>query len=202
MATKAKDISKVEVDLREKFGKGAARKLRVLGMIPAVIYGHGTEPVHVSLPAHRMGLLLRRANAILDLDINGKSQLVLVKDVQKDPVLAIIEHVDLIVVRKGEKVQVEVQVHMTGETAPGTLADFDTKTLLLEVAATDIPENVTVSIEGLEDGAQIHAKDIILPAGAVLISEPDTLVVVVSTPRGEGEDATEAAAEAAATPSA
>ncbi|TDW30793.1 50S ribosomal protein L25/general stress protein Ctc [Cryobacterium psychrophilum] len=187
----AKEIYKVEVDLREKFGKGAARKLRVLGMIPAVIYGHGTEPVHVSLPAHRMGLLLRRANSILDLDINGKSQRVLVKDVQKDPVLAIVEHIDLIVVRTGEKVQVEVQVHMTGETAPGTIGGFDTKTLLLEVEATDIPENVTVSVEGLEDGAQIHASDIILPDGAELISEPDTLVVVVSTPRGEGDAETE-----------
>lgn len=196
----ATEINKVTVDLREKFGKGAARKLRVLGMIPAVIYGHGTEPVHVSLPAHRMGLLLRRANAILDLDINGKSQLVLVKDVQKDPVLAIVEHIDLIVVRKGEKVQVEVQVHMTGESFPGTLADFDTKTLLLEVAATDIPENVTVSIEGLQDGAQIHASDITLPAGAVLISEPDTLVVNVQTPRGE--EAPVAAPEPDGTPAA
>jgi large subunit ribosomal protein L25 len=187
----AKEINKVQVDLREKFGKGAARKLRVLGMIPAVIYGHGTEPVHVSLPAHRIGLLLRRANAILDLDINGTSQLVLVKDVQKDPVLAIIEHIDLIVVRKGEKVQVEVQVHMAGESFPGTMADFDTKTLLLEVEATDIPENVTVSIEGLEDGAQIHASDVTLPDGAVLISEPDTLVVYVHTPRGEDEEEAE-----------
>ncbi|MDH6236036.1 50S ribosomal protein L25/general stress protein Ctc [Cryobacterium sp. CG_9.6] len=187
----ANDINKVQVDLREKFGKGAARKLRVLGMIPAVIYGHGTEPVHVSLPAHRMGLLLRRANAILDLDINGKSQLVLVKDVQKDPVLAIIEHIDLIVVRKGEKVQVEVQVHMEGESFPGTMADFDTKTLLLEVAATSIPENVVVSIEGLEDGAQIHAKDIAIPAGAELISDPESLVVYVHTPRGEDEEEAE-----------
>ncbi|KGJ80382.1 50S ribosomal protein L25 [Cryobacterium roopkundense] len=199
----AKEINKVQVDLREKFGKGAARKLRVLGMIPAVIYGHGTEPVHVSLPAHRIGLLLRRANAILDLDINGKSQLVLVKDVQKDPVLAIIEHIDLIVVRKGEKVQVEVQVHMAGESFPGTMADFDTKTLLLEVEATDIPENVSVSIEGLEDGAQIHASDVTLPEGAVLISEPDTLVVYVHTPRGEDEEEAETeVAAAAATPAA
>jgi len=199
----AKEINKVTVDLREKFGKGAARKLRVLGMIPAVIYGHGTEPVHVSLPAHRMGLLLRRANAILDLDINGTSQLVLVKDVQKDPVLAIIEHIDLIVVRKGEKVQVEVQVHMEGESFAGTIADFDTKTLLLEVEATDIPENVVVSIEGLEDGAQIHAEDVVLPAGASLISEPDTLVVYIHTPRGEDEsDETEVITAGATTPAA
>jgi large subunit ribosomal protein L25 len=186
MATK-KEVNAVVAQLRENFGKGAARKLRVLGLIPAVIYGHGTEPVHVSLPAHRIGLLLRRTNMILELDINGAKQLVLVKDVQKDPVKAIIEHIDLIVVRKGEKVQVEVPVHTTGESFPGTMADFDTKSLLLEVEATDIPENLQLSIEGLEDGAQVHAKDVTLPAGAVLVSDPDTLVIYVHTPRGEDE---------------
>ncbi|MDJ0378812.1 50S ribosomal protein L25/general stress protein Ctc [Cryobacterium sp. PH31-L1] len=185
---KAKEVNSVIAELRENFGKGAARKLRVLGMIPAVIYGHGTEPVHVSLPAHRIGLLLRRTNMILELDIAGKKQLVLVKDVQKDPVKYIIEHIDLIVVRKGEKVQVEVPVHMTGESFAGTMADFDTKSLLLEVEATDIPDYLEVSIEGLEEGAQIHAADVTLPAGAVLISDPDTLVVYVHTPRGEAED--------------
>ena len=202
MANK-KEVNAVVAELRENFGKGAARKLRVLGLIPAVIYGHGTEPVHVSLPSHRIGLLLRRTNMILELDINGAKQLVLVKDVQKDPVKAIIEHIDLIVVRKGEKVQVEVPVHTTGESFPGTMADFDTKSLLLEVEATDIPENLQLSIEGLEDGAQLHAKDVTLPAGAVLVSDPDTLVIYVHTPRGEDEsDETEVitAGTPAATP--
>lgn len=184
----AKEVNSVNADLRESFGKGAARKLRVLGMIPAVIYGHGTEPVHVSLPAHRIGLLLRRTNMILELDIAGKKQLVLVKDVQKDPVKAIIEHIDLIVVRKGEKVQVEVPMHMSGESFASTMAAFEIKALLLEVEATDIPENLVVSIEGLEDGAQLHAKDVTLPAGAVLITDPDALVVYVHTPRGESDD--------------
>jgi large subunit ribosomal protein L25 len=183
-----KEVNAVVAELRENFGKGAARKLRVLGLIPAVIYGHGTEPVHVSLPSHRIGLLLRRTNMILELDIAGEKQLVLVKDVQKDPVKAIIEHIDLIVVRKGEKVQVEVPVHLTGESAPGTLADIETKWLVLEVEATDIPENVIVSIEGLEDGAQVKASDITLPAGAVLITELDALIINVHTPRGEVED--------------
>jgi len=187
----AKEVNSVTADLRESFGKGAARKLRVLGMIPAVIYGHGTEPVHVSLPAHRIGLLLRRTNMILELDIAGEKQLVLVKDVQKDPVKAIIEHIDLIVVRKGEKVQVEVPMHMTGESFASTMAAFEIKALLLEVEATDIPENLVVSIEGLEDGAQLHAKDVTLPAGAVLITDPDALVVYVHTPRGESDDETE-----------
>jgi len=201
----AKEVNAVSAELRESFGKGAARKLRVLGMIPAVIYGHGTEPVHVSLPAHRIGLLLRRTNMILELDIAGKKQLVLVKDVQKDPVKYIIEHIDLVVVRKGEKVQVEVPVHMVGETFPGTIPDLETKSLLLEVEATDIPEKLEVSIEGLEDGAQVHASEMKLPAGAELISEPDTLVLYVYTPRGEAEeDETEVitAGTPAATPAA
>jgi large subunit ribosomal protein L25 len=186
----ANETNKVSAQLRTKFGKGAARKLRVLGFIPAVIYGHGTEPVHVSLPEHAIGLLLRKANAILELDIEGTKQLTLVKDVQKDPFLMIIEHIDLIVVVKGEKVQVDVNVHMEGESFAGTIADFDTKSLLLEVEATEIPERLQVNIEGLEDGAQIHAKDIVLPEGAVLVSDPEALVVYVHTPRGEEEDAT------------
>lgn len=191
--------NKVIAEMRTSFGKGAARKLRVLGKIPAVIYGHGTTPVHVSLPAHHIGLILRKANAILELDIDGKSTLTLVKDVQKDPVRWIIEHIDLIVVRKGEKVQVEVSVHAEGESFAGTIHDFDTKNLVLEVEATHIPEYLTVDIEGLEEGAQIHASDITLPKGATLVSDPDTLVLYVHTPRGEVEEEegeeTEAAAE-------
>ncbi|MDJ0339201.1 50S ribosomal protein L25/general stress protein Ctc [Cryobacterium sp. PH31-O1] len=198
----AKEVNAVAAELRESFGKGAARKLRVLGMIPAVIYGHGTEPVHVSLPAHRIGLLLRRTNMILELDIAGKKQLVLVKDVQKDPVKYIIEHIDLIVVRKGEKVQVDVPVHLTGETFAGTIADLENKSLLLEVEATDIPERIVVSVEGLEDGAQIHASEIELPAGAALISDPEILVIYVYTPRGEDEEEAETEVITAGTPAA
>lgn len=180
--------NKISADLRVKFGKGAARKLRVLGKIPAVIYGHGTEPVHVALPAHQIGLLLRRANAVLELDVEGTTHLTLVKDVQKDPFLQIIEHLDLIVIRKGEKVQVEVSVHLTGEAVSGTIADLDSKVLMLEVEATSIPQNVVVSIDGLDDGAQIHAKDVVLPGGATLISDPDAVVVYVHLPAAEEEE--------------
>ncbi|TFC31646.1 50S ribosomal protein L25/general stress protein Ctc [Cryobacterium sinapicolor] len=183
--------NKIVADLRVKFGKGAARKLRVLGKIPAVMYGHGTTPVHVALPAHQIGLLLRRANAVLELDIDGKTHLTLVKDVQKDPFLQIIEHLDLIVIRKGEKVQVEVAVHLTGESASGTMADLDSKTLLLEVEATSIPQNVQVSIEGLEDGDQIRAKDVVLPKGATLVSDEEAVVVLVHLPAEEEEEETE-----------
>ena len=192
--------NKVVADARETFGKGAARKLRAAGKIPAVLYGHGTDPKHLTLPGHQVGLLIRKANAVLDLQIAGKSQIALVKDVQKDPVHQVIEHIDLIVIRRGEKVQVEVPVHLEGETYPGTIADLDAKTLLLEVEATHIPENIIVSVEGLEDGTQIHASEVELPAGSTLVSDPETLVVLVHEPQEVdlGEEAAEAAAEEAA----
>jgi large subunit ribosomal protein L25 len=192
--------NKVVADARETFGKGAARKLRAAGKIPAVLYGHGTDPKHLTLPGHQVGLLIRKANAVLDLQIAGTSQIALVKDVQKDPVHQVIEHIDLIVIRRGEKVQVEVPVHLEGETYPGTIADLDAKTLLLEVEATHIPENIVVSVEGLEDGTQIHASEVELPAGSTLVSDPETLVVLVHEPQKVdlGEEAAEAAAEEAA----
>ena len=194
--------NKIDADLRVTFGKGAARKLRVLGKIPAVIYGHGTDPVHVALPAHQIGLLLRRANAVLELNVEGTTHLTLVKDVQKDPFLQIIEHLDLIVIRKGEKVQVEVSVHLTGEAVSGTIADLDSKVLMLEVEATSIPQNVVVSIDGLDDGAQIHAKDVVLPGGATLISDPDAVVVYVHLPAAEEEEEPAEVAETAEAPAA
>ena len=191
--------NKVVADARETFGKGAARKIRAAGKIPAVLYGHGTEPQHLTLPGHQVALLIRKANAVLDLQISGKSQIALVKDVQKDPVHQVIEHIDLIVIKRGEKVQVEVPVHVEGESFAGTIADLDAKTLLLEVEATHIPESVVVSVEGLEEGTQIHAKDVELPKGATLISDDDVLVVNVHVPQKVdlGEEAAAEAAEAA-----
>src|SRR5690606_27881175 len=117
------DGNKLAAEIRDQFGKGAARKLRAAGKVPAVIYGHGTEPQHVTLPAHALGLILRKANAVLELDIEGTDEVALVKDVQKDPVRQSIEHVDLIVSKKGEKVQVDVPVHVVGEAAPGTVLE-------------------------------------------------------------------------------
>ena len=190
--------NKIDADLRTKFGKGAARKLRVLGKIPAVIYGHGTDPVHVALPSHQIGLILRRANAVLELEVNGETHLTLVKDVQKDPVRQIIEHLDLIVIRKGEKVQVEVAVHLTGEIVAGNVIDLDIKTLLLEVEATNIPQNVVVDVEGLDEGAQIKAGDIVLPDGAALISDADAVVISVHLPEAEEEEEVVADADAEA----
>ncbi|GAA1056625.1 50S ribosomal protein L25 [Agromyces luteolus] len=195
--------NKVVAELRESFGKGAARKIRALDKIPAVLYGHGSEPKHLTLPGHETALLIRKANAVLDLQIGGKSQLALVKDVQKDPVRQLIEHIDLIVIKRGEKVQVEVPVHVEGEPVSGTIADLDAHTLLLEVEATHIPENVPVSVEGLEEGTQVLAKDVELPKGATLVSDEEMLVVNVHVPQkvdlGEEPEAAEGeAAEAAA----
>jgi len=202
------DSNKITAEVRGSFGKGAARKLRASGRIPAVVYGHGTDPQHVALPGHEVALLLRRANAVLDLDIAGRSQLALVKDVQKDPVRQIIEHIDLIVVRQGEKVTVDVAVHLVGEAAPDTTVNLDANTVSVEASATSIPERVEVDIEGLEAGTQILASDLVLPAGTTLVSEPDTLVVGITgatdadlgeTDEAEGEGAeigeTEEAAE-------
>ncbi|GAB2468468.1 large subunit ribosomal protein L25 [Conyzicola lurida] len=191
-------------EIRESFGKGAARKIRAVGKIPAVIYGHGTEPQHVTLPGHEVSLILRKSNQILELDIQGKVQLALVKDVQKDPVRQIIEHIDLIVVRKGEKVTIDVPVHLEGEAAPGTTVNQDANTISLEAEATAIPESVSVSIEGAEDGTQIFAKDLVLPKGSALITDEDTLIVSISIAQEQdlGEDADEAPAEEADAPAA
>lgn len=195
------DEHKLSAGKRTSFGKGAARKLRAAGHIPAVIYGHGGEPQHVTLPGHETALLLRKSNVLITLDIEGASELVLVKDVQKDPVRQIIEHVDLIVVRKGEKVTVDVPVHVEGESFSGTIVMVEHATISLEAEATHIPESVSVSVEGLEDGAQIHARDLVLPKGSSLITDPDALVVHITAPRGSsaaagGDD--DAAAEGAA----
>ncbi|WP_243232369.1 50S ribosomal protein L25/general stress protein Ctc [Microbacterium sp. CIAB417] len=201
------DDTKVIAELRDSFGKGFARRLRAAGKIPAVLYGHGTDPVHVALPGHQVALIIRRANALLELDIEGKSQLALVKDVQKDPVHQIIEHIDLLVVKKGEKIQVDVPVVLTGESFSGTIANLDATTLAVEVEATHIPEHVEVSIEGLEEGAHITAADVKLPKGATLLADPELLVVAISVPaateaaeepEGEAEAGEEASEEAAA----
>ena len=193
--------TKVVAEVRENFGKGYARRLRAAGQIPAVIYGHGTDPVHVSLPGHQVSLLIRRANVVLELDVAGTQQLTLVKDVQKDPVHQIIEHIDLLVVKKGEKIQVDVPVVVLGEPLAGTIANLENTTVLLEVEATHIPQNIEVDVEGLEDGTHITAADLKLPQGSSLVVDPETLIVAVSVPTSAlaaEEEIAEADAEVAA----
>lgn len=191
------ETHKLVAATRETFGKGVARKLRAAGRTPAVVYGHGTDPVHISVETHPLGLIIRQANAVIELDIEGRKELVLVKDVQKDPVRQIIEHVDLIVIKKGEVVEVEVAVHVVGEPFSGTNALQELNTLRLSVPATSIPGFVEVNVEGFEDGTQVLAGAIALPKGATLLDDPEQLVIHVVTPRGASEDEA-AEAEAAA----
>jgi large subunit ribosomal protein L25 len=187
----------IAAETRTNFGKGAARKIRAAGRIPAVLYGHGTDPVHISVPGHEVSLLLRKANAVLDLALPTGSQLALVKDVQKDPVRQIIEHIDLLLVRSGEKVEVEVPVVLQGESFAGTIATLDAQTLLLNVEATHIPEHVVVDVEGAQDGTQITAADIELPRGASLAGDPELLVVGVALAPAEAAAENEAEASEA-----
>jgi len=193
----ADDRNKVVAEARDSFGKGAARKIRAAGKIPAVLYGHGTDPQHLTLPAHQLGLILRKANAVLDLDIAGTSQLALVKDVQKDPVHQIIEHIDLIIVRRGEKVQVEIPVHIEGEPFPGTIVVQDLSTVTVEAEATHIPERVVVDVDGLEEGTHIAAADLKLPNGVALVSDAEAIVITISLPAAPTSDEAEGAEEAA-----
>ena len=172
--------NKLVAEKRTQFGKGAARKIRRDHKIPAVMYGHGAEPVHITLPGHDTMMALKVANALLTIVIDGDEQMALAKDVQRDPIKPVIEHVDLVVVRRGEKVTVDVPVHVEGEAAPETVVTIDAQTVQLEVEATHIPENVVVSVEGLEAGTQIKAADLELPAGSTLVLDGETLVVNVT----------------------
>jgi large subunit ribosomal protein L25 len=191
---------KLKAEHRTEFGKGAARRIRRADKIPAVVYGHGTAPQHITLPGHDTMLALKHANALLSLEIEGgDSTLALAKDVQRDPVRRIIEHVDLVIVRRGEKVQVEVPVHTTGEAAADTLVTLEHPALLVETEATHIPGGVEVSVEGLEAGTQITAAEVRLPSGTTLVTDPEALVVnVTASPTAAEVEADLAEAEAEA----
>ena len=191
--------TRLDAETRTQFGKGAARKIRRDHKIPAVMYGHGTDPVHITLPGHETMLVLKNSNALLTIVIDGKDHLALAKDVQRDAIKPVIEHIDLVVVRRGEKVTVEVSVHLEGEAAPETVVTTDHTTLEVEVEATHIPEYLTVSVEGLTVGTQIHASDVTLPEGATLVTDGDALVVNVSQQIAQealDEELAEAEAEA------
>ncbi len=172
---------KLSAQSRTEFGKGAARRIRRDNQIPAVVYGHGSDPQHIQLPGHETMLALKAANALLSIVVgDAKPVLALVKDVQRDPVRQIIEHVDLVIVRRGEKVQVDVQVHVTGEAAPETVVTVENQTLLLEAEATHIPTAIEVSVEGLTAGTQVLAGQLTLPEGSILAIDDDVLVVNVT----------------------
>lgn len=172
---------KIQAESRTEFGKGAARRIRRDHKVPAVLYGHGTDPVHITLPGHDTMLALKTANALLLIEVEGsESLLALPKQVQRDPIKNTIEHVDLVIVKRGEKVQVEIAVHLEGDAVSETLVVLEHPAVLVEAEATHIPDGVTVSVEGLDVGAQIHASDLKLPSGTTLAIEPDTLIVNVT----------------------
>ena len=173
---------KITAETRTEFGKGAARRIRRDDKIPAVIYGHGNETVHVTLPGHDTMMALKHggANALLELDIEGKSQLALTKQVQVDPIRRVLEHVDFVAVRRGEKVTVDVPIHVSGDAAPETLVVTENSTVQVEAEATNIPDRIEVSVAGAEIGTQIHASDLVLPEGTTLLTDPQSLIVNVT----------------------
>jgi large subunit ribosomal protein L25 len=173
---------KITAETRTEFGKGAARRIRRADKIPAVLYGHGNDPVHLTLPGHDTMMALKHggANALLDLDIDGSSQLALTKAVQIDPIRRVIEHLDFVAVRRGEKVTVDIPIHVVGEAARETLVVTENSTVQVEAEATHIPESIEVSVEGLPAGTQILASDLIVPAGSTVLVDPETLIVNVT----------------------
>jgi large subunit ribosomal protein L25 len=190
---------KITAEARTEFGKGAARRIRRADKVPAVVYGHGNEPIHVTLPGHETMMALKHggANALLELDIEGKTTLALTKQVQIDPIKRFLEHVDFVVVKKGEKVTVEVPVHLNGEAAKETLVVTEHATIQLEAEATHIPEYVEVDIEGLEAGTQVLASDLKLPSGSTLLLDAETLIVnITEAPTAEEVEAELEEAEA------
>ena len=206
---KGATTNKLSVAVRTRTGKGASRQARREGKVPAVLYGHGAEPQHLELNARDYAAVLRHSgtNAVLALDINGTEQLALTKSLSIHPVRRNIEHVDLIVIRRGEKVTVEVAVTIEGDAASGTLVTQDASTIEIEAEALSIPDGLTVSVEGVEEGTQILAGQVELPSGVTLVSDPDMLVVnIVAAPTAEdleseggGESVEEQAVEAEAT---
>jgi large subunit ribosomal protein L25 len=174
--------SNIQAEARTEFGKGAARRIRRADKVPAVLYGHGGDPVHITLPGHDTMLALKHGgvNALLTLTVDGKETLALPKQVQRDPIKGFLEHLDLLIVKKGEKVTVEIPVHLNGEPGPDALVTVEHAAVTVEAEATHIPEYVEVSVEGLEAGSQIFAKDLEVPSGSTILLDEDTLIVNVT----------------------
>jgi large subunit ribosomal protein L25 len=190
---------RIAAETRQEFGKGAARRIRRAGRVPAVLYGHGTETRHLSLPGHDLMLALKTPNVLIRLDglANG-SEIALPKAVQRDPIKGFLEHVDLILVRRGEKVTVEVPIRVTGEVFSGGLLDQQLVQIAVEAEATNIPQGIDVGVEGMQVGEAVHAGDLKLPRGVSLEVEPDTLVLHVIAPAAEAAEQAEEEAEGAA----
>jgi large subunit ribosomal protein L25 len=186
----------IAAEPRTEFGKGAARRVRRAHKVPGVVYGHGTDPRHVTLPGHDLMKALKTANVLLDLEVDGDHLLVLPKSVQRDPIKGTLEHVDLVIVRRGEKVTVDVGIHVSGEVGPGGMLDQQMISLSVEAEATSIPTRFHVDVEGKEIGYSVHARDVELPEGTTLVTDEDALVLhVLPAPTAEQIDAELAEAE-------
>ncbi|QGF24068.1 50S ribosomal protein L25/general stress protein Ctc [Raineyella fluvialis] len=190
----------LSAQVRNEFGKGASRRTRRENLVPAVLYGHGMDPIHLTLPGHETMLALRTDNALLEVNIEGESKprLALAKQVQRDAVKGFLIHVDLLAVRADEKVVVEVALLVTGEAATGTTVVVDKNTLSLEAPVTHIPEDVELSVEGLEAGAQLLASDLKLPSGVTYLGDAEDVLVSVAHAEIQAEEPAEGAAEAEA----
>jgi len=189
---------------RTAFGKGASRRARVAGLVPAVIYGHGEKPLHITLPARELGVALKESNVLLNIDIDGKAELTLPKSVVRHPLKQILEHIDLVLVRRGEKVVVAVPVHLEGKHDPDGILETQHNSIEIEAEATAIPKFLTLDIEGMAAGTSKHASDVVLPAGTVLVSPANTIIVHLSERSTVVEEVPVAApaADAAAAPAA
>ena len=192
---------KIVAETRTEFGKGAARRIRRADKVPAVVYSHGADPIHITLPGHATMLALKHggSNALLELEIDGKIQLGLTKQVQVDPISRHLEHIDFVEVKKGEKVTVDITIQLVGEAARETLVVTENTTVSVEAEATHIPESIEVDIEGAEVGTQIHASDLKLPSGSSLLTDGDMLIVnITNAPTAEEVEAELEEAEAEA----
>jgi large subunit ribosomal protein L25 len=204
---------KISAETRTEFGKGGARRTRRAGKVPAVLYGHGEKPQHIALPAREFAAAIRHGgiNQIFAIDIVGSTTLALAKAIQRDPIKDTFEHVDLLIVKRGEKVTVDVPVQLIGEAARGTLVVTENTTLSITAEALHLPDHLEVSIEGLESGSHVTAADVTLPGGSELAADPELVIALITVApsaeqlegdTGEGAEAateaTEEPAEAAA----
>lgn len=194
---------RIAAEPRTEFGKGAARRTRRAGRVPAVLYGHGTDPQHISLPGHELMLALKTSNVLLRVQgLSGADELALPKDVQRDPIKGFLEHVDLLLVKLGEKVAVEIPVQLTGEIVSGNRLDQQLVQIAVEAEATHIPQSVEIDVTGLDAGDAIYAKDVKLPTGVTLAVDEDALVLQIvaekTAEQAEAEIAGEGGAEAPA----
>jgi len=192
---------KITAEVRTQFGKGAARRIRRDDKVPAVIYGHGNDPQHITLPGHDTMMALKRggSNALLYIDVDGTTFIALTKQIQSDPIKGFLEHLDFVEVKKGEKVTVEIPIHVTGEAKSDAMVVTDLNTVTVEAEATNIPDFIEISVEDAEAGFHVLAKDLVLPEGSLLLTDDEALVVnVVHAPTAEEVEAELEEAEAEA----